>query len=107
MVGSAKHKQLARNLLFVLGLKPINSQVVKGVTFNKPLSQKLFVVWTSGSAEFSRIARSGVNLPVAVRLAELVAIASSPLPVCSVWSSLVTCGVLVKSSGCKGEQNLA
>lgn len=41
----AKYKQLARNLSFVLALKPINSQIIKGVTYNKPLSQKLFMVW--------------------------------------------------------------
>lgn len=41
----AKCKQLARNPSFVLPLKPINNQIIKGVTYNKPLSQKLFMVW--------------------------------------------------------------
>lgn len=44
-LSNAKYKQLARNLSFVLGLKPINSQIIKGVTYNKPLSPKLFMVW--------------------------------------------------------------
>lgn len=45
-LSNAKYKQLARTLSFVLGLKPINSQIIKGVTYNKPLSQQLFMVWT-------------------------------------------------------------
>lgn len=45
-LSKAKYKQQARNLPFVLALKPINSQIIKGVTYNKSLSQKLFMVWT-------------------------------------------------------------
>lgn len=59
-----------------------------------------------GSVQFSRIARSNVNLPVAVRLAELVVITSSPLRIAS-SGQIETCEVVINSSGCKGEQNLA
>lgn len=36
----------AKESIICPGLKPINSQIIKGVTYKTPLSQKLFMVWT-------------------------------------------------------------